>query len=184
MPAKDIYHDAVKNALVKDGWKVTHDPLRLTWGGKDMYVDLGAERLLAAEKAGQKIVVEITSYRLRPTSGGDIAMDTLDTYRQIIENVLIEYTTIPYAYGDIQTEAIFDRKNDRYVLMNVGWDSGKRVHGSLVHIDIINGKVWIQRDGTEHGVAKELVKAGIPKDHIVLGFRPAEVRQYTEYATA
>ena len=92
--------------------------------------------------------------------------------------------TIPYAYGDIQTEAIFDRKNDRYVLMNVGWDSGKRVHGSLVHIDIINGKVWIQRDGTEHGVAKELVKAGIPKDHIVLGFRPAEVRQYTEYATA
>jgi XisI protein len=111
-------------------------------------------------------------------------MDTLDTYRQIIENVLIEYTTIPYAYGDIQTEAIFDRKNDRYVLMNVGWDSGKRVHGSLVHIDIINGKVWIQRDGTEHGVAKELVKAGIPKDHIVLGFRPAEVRQYTEYATA
>jgi XisI protein len=111
-------------------------------------------------------------------------MDTLDTYRQIIENVLIEYTTIPYAYGDIQTEAIFDRKNDRYVLMNVGWDSGKRVHGSLVHVDIINGKVWIQRDGTEHGVAKELVKAGIPKDHIVLGFRPAEVRQYTEYATA
>jgi hypothetical protein len=111
-------------------------------------------------------------------------MDTLDTYRQIIENVLIEYTTIPYAYGDIQTEAIFDRKNDRYVLMNVGWDSGKRVHGSLVHIDIINGKVWIQRDGTEHGVAKELVKAGIPKGHIVLGFRPAEVRQYTEYATA
>jgi hypothetical protein len=111
-------------------------------------------------------------------------MDTLDTYRQIIENVLIEYTTIPYAYGDIQTEAIFDRKNDRYVLMNVGWDSGKRVHGSLVHIDIINGKVWIQRDGTEHGVAKELVKAGTPKDHIVLGFRPAEVRQYTEYATA
>ena len=111
-------------------------------------------------------------------------MDTLDTYRQIIENVLIEYTTIPYAYGDIQTEAIFDRKNDRYVLMNVGWDSGKRAHGSLVHIDIINGKVWIQRDGTEHGVAKELVKAGILKDHIVLGFRPAEVRQYTEYATA
>ena len=111
-------------------------------------------------------------------------MDTLDTYRQIIENVLIEYTTIPYAYGDIQTEAIFDRKNDHYVLVNVGWDSGKRVHGSLVHIDIINGKVWIQRDGTEHGVAKELVKAGIPKDHIVLGFRPAEVRQYTEYATA
>ena len=111
-------------------------------------------------------------------------MDTLDPYREIIENVLIEYTKIPYAYGDIQTEAVFDRKHDRYLLVNVGWDSGKRVHGSLVHIDIITGKVWIQRDGTEHGIAKELVKAGIPKDHIVLGFRPAEMRQYTDYATA
>ena len=111
-------------------------------------------------------------------------MDTLDTYREIIEKLLLEYTKIPYAYGDIQTETVFDRRNDRYLLMNVGWDSGKRVHGSLVHVDIINGKVWIQRDGTEHGIAKELVKAGIPKDHIVLGFRPAEVRQYTEYAVA
>lgn len=112
-------------------------------------------------------------------------MDTLDTYRQIIESILNEYTQIPYAYGDIRTESVFDRKNDRYLLVNVGWDTDKRrVHGSLVHIDIIHDKVWIQRDGTEHGIVKELVKAGIPKDHIVLGFRPAEVRQYTEYAVA
>lgn len=111
-------------------------------------------------------------------------MDTLNRYRQVIEDVLTEYTRIPYAYGDIQTEVVFDRKNDRYLLMNVGWDNGKRVHGSLVHIDVINGKVWIQRDGTEEGVAKELVNAGIPKDHIVLGFRPAEVRPYTEYAVS
>ncbi|NJL37234.1 MAG: XisI protein, partial [Leptolyngbyaceae cyanobacterium SM1_4_3] len=68
-------------------------------------------------------------------------MDTLESYRQIIENILNEYTQIPYAYGDIQTEAVFDRKSDRYVLMNVGWDDGKRVHGSLVHIDIIDGKL-------------------------------------------
>lgn len=109
-------------------------------------------------------------------------MDKLDIYRQIIETVLTEYTRVPYAYGDIQTETVFDRVNDRYLLMNVGWDNNRRVHGSLVHIDIINGKLWIQRDGTEHGIAKELVRAGIPKDHIVLGFRPPEIRQYTEYA--
>jgi hypothetical protein len=111
-------------------------------------------------------------------------MAPLDAYREIIKNILTEYTEIPYAYSDIQTKAVFDGENDRYLLMNVGWDRGRRVHGSLVHIDIIDGKVWIQRDGTEHGVAKELVKAGIPKDHIVLGFRPAEVRQHTEYAVA
>ncbi len=62
MPAKDIYHDNAKNALIKDGWKITHDPLRLSWGSKDMYVDLGAERVLAAERSEQKIAVEVKSF--------------------------------------------------------------------------------------------------------------------------
>ena len=62
MPAKDIYHDIVKNALIKDGWTITHDPLVLRWGTTDVYVDLGAEQLLAAEKHGQKIAVEIKSF--------------------------------------------------------------------------------------------------------------------------
>ena len=60
--AKDRYHDCVKNALIKDGWVITHDPLRLPWGGKDMYIDLGAELLLAAEKGEQRIAVEIKSF--------------------------------------------------------------------------------------------------------------------------
>ena len=68
--------------------------------------------------------------------------------------------------------------------MNVGWDDRKRVHGSLVHIDIIDGKLWIQRDGLEHGVARELLEAGIPKDRIVLAFKPPEMRRLTEYAVA
>lgn len=62
MPAKDFYHDAVKNALVKDGWTITHDPLRLSVGGTDMYVDLGAEQLLSADRGGEKIAVEIKSF--------------------------------------------------------------------------------------------------------------------------
>lgn len=62
MPARDLYHDAVKNALIKDGWSITHDPFRLSFGGKDMYVDLGAERLMAAEKEGHQIAVEIKSF--------------------------------------------------------------------------------------------------------------------------
>ena len=112
-------------------------------------------------------------------------MDTLDRYREITEAILTEYTQIPYAYGDVQTEAVFDHVNDRYLLVNVGWeDTGRRVHGTLVHIDIVHGKLWIQRDGTEHGIAKELVRAGVPKDHIVLGFRSAEIRRHTEYAVA
>ena len=50
MPARDRLHNAVKNALIRDGWTITHDPLRLTSGRRNLYVDLGAERLLAAEK--------------------------------------------------------------------------------------------------------------------------------------
>ena len=62
MPARDLYHNKCRNALVRDGWNITHAPLRLKWGVKDMYVDLGAEKILAAEKAGQKIGVEIKSF--------------------------------------------------------------------------------------------------------------------------
>ena len=65
MPAKDIYHDSVRNALVKDGWVITHDPLRLKWGVKDMYVDLGAEQLMTAEKEGRQIAVEVKSLSVR-----------------------------------------------------------------------------------------------------------------------
>lgn len=111
-------------------------------------------------------------------------MDTLETYRQIIETVLTEYAKLPYAYGEIQTETIFDRKADHYLLINMGWNVDRRIHGCLVHIDIINDKVWIQRDGTEAGIAVDLEQAGIPKNRIVLGFRPPEIRKYTDYAVA
>lgn len=63
MPARDIYHNTVKNALIKDGWTITHDPLSLKLRkGKRLFVDLGAERLIAAEKDTQKIAVEIKSF--------------------------------------------------------------------------------------------------------------------------
>lgn len=62
MPAKDLLHDCVKNALIKDGWKITDDPFRLKYKGRKLYVDLGAERILAAEKGNDKIAVEIKSF--------------------------------------------------------------------------------------------------------------------------
>jgi hypothetical protein len=111
-------------------------------------------------------------------------MDTIAQYRQIIKKILTEHTRIPYAYGDIKTETVFAPEGDHYLLVNVGWDKVKRIHGCLVHIDIIDGKIWIQRDGTEYGIANELVEAGIPKEHIVLGFQSEDVRPYTDFAVA
>ena len=60
--AKDLFHQAVRNALEKENWSITDDPLSLKLGGVDLYIDLGAEKLLAAERAGQKIAVEIKTF--------------------------------------------------------------------------------------------------------------------------
>ncbi|MEZ4525882.1 MAG: element excision factor XisH family protein [Desulfobacterales bacterium] len=62
MPKRDIYHDTVRHALEKDGWKITHDPFPLEIGEKTLSADLGAERLISAEKGLKKIVIEIKSF--------------------------------------------------------------------------------------------------------------------------
>ena len=63
MPAKDLYHEQVKRALIKDGWTITHDPYHIAVGLRDVYIDLGAERPIAAEKDGVKVAVEIKTFR-------------------------------------------------------------------------------------------------------------------------
>ncbi|MBV7333348.1 XisI protein [Chloroflexi bacterium TSY] len=109
---------------------------------------------------------------------------TPDRYSEIIEQILTEYAAVPYAYSNIQTETVFDRAKNRYLLVNVGWEGDKQIHSCLVHIDIIDDKIWILRDGTEDGIAEDLEQAKIPKTQIVLGFHPPELRQYTDYAVA
>jgi len=59
MPQYDVYHDAVKRALIKDGWTITDDPFIIEFKGLRLYADLGAEKPIAAERDGRKIVVEI-----------------------------------------------------------------------------------------------------------------------------
>lgn len=62
MPAKDIYHDTVKRALIKDGWTITAENMRLPWGGTQTYIDIIAEEVFVAEKEGRKIAVEVKSF--------------------------------------------------------------------------------------------------------------------------
>ncbi len=62
MPQRDIYHDRVKRTLVADGWTITHDPYTIAFGVRYGFIDLGAERTIAAERAGRKIAVEIKSF--------------------------------------------------------------------------------------------------------------------------
>lgn len=62
MPVKDMFHNCVKNSLIKDGWTITHDPFHLRLTRKNLFVDLGAERLIAADRSTEKIAIEIKSF--------------------------------------------------------------------------------------------------------------------------
>ncbi len=62
MPKKDIYHEQVRKALEKDGWIITHDPMRFRWKGRTIWPDLGIERVIAAERGVEKIAVEIKTF--------------------------------------------------------------------------------------------------------------------------
>jgi hypothetical protein len=84
--AKDIYHKTVRIALEKDGWTITNDPLTLKVGGRSAFVDLGAEKLFAAEKEGQRIAVEVKSF-ISPSPVKDLeqALGQYIMYSQVLE---------------------------------------------------------------------------------------------------
>jgi len=93
MPAKDIYHTTVKNALIKDGWTITHDPLRIRLArGKNLFVDLGAERLIGAFKNTQNIAVKIKSFT-RPSDMKDLeeAVGQFVLYNHLLKRYYPDY---------------------------------------------------------------------------------------------
>ena len=79
MPARDKVHHIVKNALINDGWQITHDPYSMKLGSADLFVDLGAEKLIAAEKGNVKIAVEVKSFL-----GKSIIAETQDAIGQFL----------------------------------------------------------------------------------------------------
>lgn len=85
---------------------------------------------------------------------------------------------------NFRIEAVIVRDKDRYLLQDLSWEDGRRVYYTLVHVDIIDGKFWIQGDNTQTGIATELLAAGIPKDKIVLAFYPQQLREQGEFAVA
>jgi hypothetical protein len=111
-------------------------------------------------------------------------MDTRTADREVIEKTLAEYAAVPYAHDDVATETVFDRQSNRYLLVIVGSDGRFRVHGCLVHIDLIDDKVWVQYDGTERGMAPALVRGGIPAERIVLAFSSSGPYLYSEVLAA
>lgn len=106
-------------------------------------------------------------------------MDKLTQYRQFIQNILLEYT---HYQSSLETQAIFDEQRDHYQIVLFGWDNNKYVHYCLIHINLKSEKIWIQWNMTEQDIAEDLVKLGVPKQDIVIGFHPPELRKLTEYS--
>ncbi|NER50269.1 MAG: XisI protein [Symploca sp. SIO1B1] len=111
-------------------------------------------------------------------------MDKLVKYQNLIPTVLNPYVNIKYANADFKNRAAYDREHGQYLIISEGWQEKQHFHSCLIHLEIINDKVWIQCDNTEEGIANELVSVGILKEDIVLGFHEPEIRKYTGFAVA
>jgi hypothetical protein len=100
MPAKDLFHDAVRHALEKEGWHITHDPLYIRIMMIEMYIDLAAEKLLAAERDGRRIAVEVKSFVGASTiSEFYVALGQFIPYREALAETdpdRVLYLAIPY----------------------------------------------------------------------------------------
>ena len=109
-------------------------------------------------------------------------MDKLTRYREIIRRELDGCAAWYRQPNDtFRCEVVFDPVLDHFELVRSGWDGHRRVHAVVFHLDIIDGKIWVQYDGTDRPIAEELVRAGVPKEDIVLAEQPADVRPYTGY---
>lgn len=107
-------------------------------------------------------------------------METIK-YHELVEKILQQYATLAVGEGT-EVEVIADRARGHYLVMFIGWRDQVQVYGSLIHIDIKGNQIWIQRDGTQEGIAQKLVDAGVSKSDIVLGYRSPFVRQFTGFA--
>jgi hypothetical protein len=110
----------------------------------------------------------------------------VEKYRQYIRYLLCERqkrASMSRNYEEYEIQTIFDEQQDHYQLLYVGWRGNKRDFGCILHLDIKDGRIWIQHDGTEEGIANRLVEMGVPKQDIILAFHEPYVRQFTGFGT-
>lgn len=109
-------------------------------------------------------------------------MDHVSAVRQVLERVAGYLRRIPKP--GVETCLTEDPEQKTFLLHRVGWHAGKRVNNVVIFARVRDGRVWIEDDNTDLSFADELVRAGVPKEDIVLGFQPPERRHLTEFAVA
>jgi XisI protein len=111
-------------------------------------------------------------------------MDRLEHYRQSIKKLLKQYADSINKQPEpgVDVQLVFDTENDRYLLLDVGWQETKRIHHCIFHFDIKEGKIWVQENNTDIEVDEELEEMGISKKELVVGFHHPSMREYSDYA--
>lgn len=109
-------------------------------------------------------------------------MEKLEKYRLLVKQVLEQYASYKFSEGEIEVMPVFDLERDHYQVVSTGWKDERRIYGCSVHIDIKDGKIWIQHDGTEIGFADQLVKLGVAREDIVLAYHSPFMRQFDGFA--
>jgi hypothetical protein len=143
MPAKDAIHDIVKTADIKDGWKITHDPYIIQYDDTRVYADLGAEKVIAAEKDKQKILVEIKSFLgLSVMDDLENALGKFVLYRSLLK------TTEPerQAYLALSNETyanVLDTVSGQVVMRELA------LRVILVNLDKLEVTRWIEQTSTD-----------------------------------
>jgi hypothetical protein len=106
-------------------------------------------------------------------------MENLNRDQQIIQSVLENI-----AAQDPDAQLVLDTKRDRYLIVHNSWHNDSRIYGCSIHLDLIDGKIWIQHNSTEIQIDQELISAGIPPKNIILGFRSPTIRSLLEKVSA
>jgi hypothetical protein len=110
-------------------------------------------------------------------------MEKIAKYRQFIRQTLTEYAAPATGNPDApQEQLLFDEEHDHYQIMAVGWEGDQRVYFTILHLDILNGKIRIQENNTDFDIAEKLESLGVPKTDIVLAFHAPSMRQFSGYA--
>lgn len=106
-------------------------------------------------------------------------------YKAIIEEVLSHQASIKISnLPAIERQLVIGEGKEQFILLHVGWQDKRYVHGLVIHVQIKNGKVWIQEDMTDIDIASKLIEKGIPKSDIVLGFVAPYARSIEGFAAA
>lgn len=112
-------------------------------------------------------------------------MDKIVKYRDLVRDLLAEYAEIkPANLKEVENQLLFDEQRDHYQLLRVGFENRRRVYYCVFHLDIRDGKIWVQEDATDVPIVLRLEAAGVPKEDIVLGFHAPYKRSLSGYATA